>query len=404
MASIINAALSGGLTTSADTSGILQLQTASTTAVTVDASQNVGIKTSSPAYPLHVSNYMGLGTQASSGSGAGINMIPSSTLTNWFIGANYTIAGAIELTPSTAGGGSTFTTPAFLITSTGNVGIGTSSPAKKLEIASSDISEGIRLYSTNAGGEGLSLEWRSGYGPKITADIESDASGEGGNFTIRVADTASTLQSRLHIDNAGNVSIGQNFDGGYGKNISLNADDSGQTTRLQWKYTGTASAWIERLHANGAMAFGVQSSERMRINGDGELLVAGTTDQGAYNIQCNGTGVWGAGAYVNGSDARIKEDITPISSSLDVVKKLNPVTYRYKQHWSKDQNIQTGFIAQELLEILKDENYVDGVVQQNSKYMSVAYQNIIPILTKAIQEQQALITTLTERITALEGA
>jgi hypothetical protein len=43
MASIINAATSGGLVTTADTSGVLQLQTAGTTAVTVDASQNVGI-------------------------------------------------------------------------------------------------------------------------------------------------------------------------------------------------------------------------------------------------------------------------------------------------------------------------------------------------------------------------
>jgi len=54
MASIINAATSGGLVTSADTSGVLQLQTASTTAVTVDASQNVGIGTSSPSYKLDV--------------------------------------------------------------------------------------------------------------------------------------------------------------------------------------------------------------------------------------------------------------------------------------------------------------------------------------------------------------
>jgi hypothetical protein len=56
MASIINAATSGGLVTSADTSGILQLQTASTTAVTVDASQNVGIGTSSPSQKLDVSS------------------------------------------------------------------------------------------------------------------------------------------------------------------------------------------------------------------------------------------------------------------------------------------------------------------------------------------------------------
>jgi hypothetical protein len=49
MTTTINAALSGGLINSADTSGILQLQTASTAAVTIDASQNVGIGTTSPS-------------------------------------------------------------------------------------------------------------------------------------------------------------------------------------------------------------------------------------------------------------------------------------------------------------------------------------------------------------------
>jgi hypothetical protein len=51
----INASTSGagGVITTADATGILQLQTASTTAVTVDASQNVGIGTSSPAAKLH---------------------------------------------------------------------------------------------------------------------------------------------------------------------------------------------------------------------------------------------------------------------------------------------------------------------------------------------------------------
>jgi hypothetical protein len=43
MASTINASTTAGLVNTADTSGVLQLQTANTTAVTVDASQNVGI-------------------------------------------------------------------------------------------------------------------------------------------------------------------------------------------------------------------------------------------------------------------------------------------------------------------------------------------------------------------------
>jgi len=48
MATTINASASSGLITTADTSTILQLQTGGTTAVTVDASQNVGIGTASP--------------------------------------------------------------------------------------------------------------------------------------------------------------------------------------------------------------------------------------------------------------------------------------------------------------------------------------------------------------------
>ena len=154
--------------------------------------------------------------------------------------------------------------------------------------------------------------------------------------------------------------------------------------------------------SNLPMSFGTNDTERMRITAGGEVYIAGTTDRGAFNLQCNGTGVWGAGAYTNGSDERIKENITPLNTGLDVVAKLNPVTYTYKEDWSRDQSIQTGFIAQDLLVALEGKNYVDGIVNQSSEYMSVAYQNIIPILTKAIQEQQTIINDLKARIETLE--
>jgi hypothetical protein len=54
MASTINASTSSGIVQTADTSGVLQLQTASTTAVTVDASQNVGIGTTSAGGKLGI--------------------------------------------------------------------------------------------------------------------------------------------------------------------------------------------------------------------------------------------------------------------------------------------------------------------------------------------------------------
>jgi hypothetical protein len=54
MAVTINASTSAGLVQTADTSGVLQLQTANTTALTVDASQNVGIGTTTTTQKLNV--------------------------------------------------------------------------------------------------------------------------------------------------------------------------------------------------------------------------------------------------------------------------------------------------------------------------------------------------------------
>ena len=58
MATLINASTMGvgGLVTTADNTGILQLQTAGSTALTIDGSQNVGIGTASPSYKLDVSS------------------------------------------------------------------------------------------------------------------------------------------------------------------------------------------------------------------------------------------------------------------------------------------------------------------------------------------------------------
>ena len=151
------------------------------------------------------------------------------------------------------------------------------------------------------------------------------------------------------------------------------------------------------------MLFFTNGLERARITTDGEVMVAGSTDQGAYNLQVNGTGVWGAGAYVNGSDARIKDDIVPLTSGLDVVAKLKPVQFRYKESWSKDTSVQPGFIAQDLQAALADQPYVDGVVLQGPEYMSVAYQALIPLLTKALQELKADNEALKARVATLEN-
>ena len=74
------------------------------------------------------------------------------------------------------------------------------------------------------------------------------------------------------------------------------------------------------------------------------------------------------------------------SLALDVINSLRPVTFKYIP--------ESGFIAQELRESLKNQVYVDGIVQQGTEYLNVAYQNLIPILVKSIQELKAEIEIL----------
>ena len=97
-----------------------------------------------------------------------------------------------------------------------------------------------------------------------------------------------------------------------------------------------------------------------------------------------------AGALINISDRRLKIDITPLNYGLNEVLQLNPVSY----YWKKDKETKThksiGLIAQEVDEVIKNVVTYNKVQDQ----YGVSYTELIPVLIKAIQEQQDIITTL----------
>jgi hypothetical protein len=142
--------------------------------------------------------------------------------------------------------------------------------------------------------------------------------------------------------------------------------------------------------------FATSNLERMRITENGEIWMGYTTGQGAYRLQVKDSvyvgGNVSAAAYTTRSDYNLKDDIFDLKYGLNDVLKLQPVEYTYKSNGSK----QLGFIAQDIGTILPE-------VVSFEESMSVNYQAIIPILTKAIQEQQALIKALEQRIINLEN-
>jgi hypothetical protein len=91
-----------------------------------------------------------------------------------------------------------------------------------------------------------------------------------------------------------------------------------------------------------------------------------------------------------------------MTGALAKIAQLKPCTYKWKANNSDGQ----GFIAHELAEVVPDcvtgeKDAVDA--DGNPQYQGIDTSFLVATLTAAIQEQQALITALTDRITALEA-
>lgn len=154
-----------------------------------------------------------------------------------------------------------------------------------------------------------------------------------------------------------------------------------------------ASNDVVYLTAAGNVAVG-RTHANAKLDVNGTLLVSGRTvinanvginkAEPAYALDVVGS-IWATGDINMESDARVKEDIVPLSGALEAVLGMNGVTYRKKA----TQKQEIGLIAQEVEAILPT------LVSTNGNLSGINYQGIIAVLIEAIK-------TLSKRIDELE--
>jgi len=476
MASIINAATSGGLITTADTSGILQLQTAGTTAVTVDASQRAAFVAGTAALPaitttgdtntgiffpaadtiafaeggaeamrIDASGNLGLGVTPSAwytgyvasqvgvnGSvwanrttadttivGIGSNQFLNSGATNrlyisngfasryeqssgvhsWFTAASGTAGNAISFTQ------------AMTLTASGQLAIGLTSASTTLHVSGATTTDGSIKYNQ-------ALQSTAAYNATpMSGTLVALKYNAGGDFA-----------------GMGGWSIGKenatdgNYSSYFAMHTRLNGGDIGERARIDSSgrlLVGTTSA------SNSSHTFKIANSSRMAFDNDGAapfgLIVQynsnlnGTSNEFLYCQENNSGGGTarmavrsngGIANYsannVNLSDRREKTNFAPATSYLDKICAIPVQTFNYiDQNMEEDGGLTLGVVAQDVQavapELVMESNWA-GKDAEHKMRLSIYQTDLQYALMKCIQEQQVLITTLTQRITALEGA
>ncbi|MFC0605353.1 tail fiber domain-containing protein [Winogradskyella pulchriflava] len=127
---------------------------------------------------------------------------------------------------------------------------------------------------------------------------------------------------------------------------------------------------------------------------------------GSNQVRVGNTSVTYAGiqvAWTVTSDKRWKDKVRDLPYGLDMVSQLRPVDYIRKNN--EHETREAGFIAQDVKQLLEELGYKDqGILTTDDNgFMSLRYNDFIPVLVKAIQEQQEIISNQNNNISRLEA-
>ena len=210
------------------------------------------------------------------------------------------------------------------------------------------------------------------------------ASPEAG-FIVKIADGGDWSVNNLTIDRNGSTIEGDasNLILDIG-NISVEFVYDGSTWQVFATITGVTSETniqIEDDVTTDDTRYVLFSEE---TSGNTSVIYTSSTNL-IYNPS---TGTISATNFNSLSDVAFKENIETLTNSLDIIDKINAVSFDWKNGGKKSY----GVIAQEIEKILPD------VVQTQNGIKSVSYNSLIALLIQAMKEQQKQIRDLFEII------
>ena len=195
---------------------------------------------------------------------------------------------------------------------------------------------------------------------------------------------ATTNLERLRIEADGTVKLSQG-------NAMIGASAYPANVASGLYVLNGVSAGGFRSHAGSAGAF-TADAWNLHWNGANMALWVGTTNVGNLTIT---------------SDYRIKRDVQPMpSGALARVARLRPITYRHTDFKAlnfkaADDREREGFLAHELAEVVP--SAVDGEKDEVNRIQTLRLDAVVALLTKALQEQQAQIEDITQKLNGLRA-
>ena len=287
----------------------------------------------------------------------------------------------------------------------------------------------FNFFADNPGGSGdqcktvlaASIVGCTGWGPQLRfsggtggfIDIGQDCNG---GFVIEASDTP-----RLNVSQNGFIGISNTAPKGFlhiigancGSDIAcgLGNPDSRGIINVQAATGVVVNASLTAENIYGIGQFMQWDTNGMRIGhrvlkggGSGDIHITAGQDSVKLLVYCSGNiGAPNGSNIYNASDCRLKKNIRNISYGICDIMKLRPKVFNWKDNFTPSENGKEmlGFIAQDVQPIVPEvvEQFSDGSditfdCQTISNPLRVNEKFIIPILTKAMQEQQCMIDTL----------